>query len=121
LLEAMALGVPVVSTAVMGTKEVLAGGGGALIAEDDETDFADKTVRLLTDPALRARLAVEAVEHARSWSAPVLAERMLQFYRKVIERRGCNRATIQRSIRPPRQTTSASEPQDFGKVTPRWP
>ncbi len=93
LLEAMALGVPVISTAVMGTKEVLAGGGGALIAEDDETDFADKTVRLLTDPALRARLAVEAVEHARSWSAPVLAERMLQFYRKVIERRGCDRAT----------------------------
>ncbi len=34
LLEAMALGVPVVSTAVMGTKEVLAGGGGSLIAED---------------------------------------------------------------------------------------
>ena len=93
LLEAMALGVPVISTAVMGTKEVLAGGGGALIAEDDETDFADKTVWLLTDPALRARLAVEAVEHARSWSAPVLAERMLQFYRKVIERRGCDRAT----------------------------
>jgi glycosyltransferase involved in cell wall biosynthesis len=93
LLEAMALGVPVISTAVMGTKEVLAGGGGALIAEDDETDFADKTVRLLADPALRARLAVEAVEHARSWSAPVLAERMLQFYRKVIERRGCDRAT----------------------------
>jgi len=35
LLEAMALGVPVVSTAVMGTREVLRSGRGCLIAEDD--------------------------------------------------------------------------------------
>jgi 1,2-diacylglycerol 3-alpha-glucosyltransferase len=92
LLEAMALGVPVVSTAVMGTKEVLAGGGGSLIAEDDEQDFADKAIRVLTEPALRDRLAVEAVEHARSWSAPVLADRMLRFYEQVIERETLDRA-----------------------------
>lgn len=87
LLEAMALGVPVVSTAVMGTKEVLAGGDGALIAEDDEQDFAEKAIRVLTDPTLRAHLSVEAIEHARSWSAPVLADRMLDFYAAVIARR----------------------------------
>jgi glycosyltransferase involved in cell wall biosynthesis len=92
LLEAMALGVPVVSTAVMGTKEVLAGGGGSLIAEDDEQDFADKAIRVLTEPALRDRLAAEAVEHARSWSAPVLADRMLRFYEQVIERETLDRA-----------------------------
>jgi 1,2-diacylglycerol 3-alpha-glucosyltransferase len=95
LLEAMALGVPVVSTAVMGTKEVLAGAGGSVIADDDEEDFANKAIAVLTDPVLRARLAIEAVEHARSWSAPVLAERMLQFYGQVTERRGCNRAPAQ--------------------------
>jgi 1,2-diacylglycerol 3-alpha-glucosyltransferase len=86
LLESMALGVPVVSTAVMGTKEVLAGGLGSLIAEDDEQDFADKAIRLLRDPTLRERLAGEAVEHARSWSAPVLADRMLDFYTRAVER-----------------------------------
>lgn len=80
LLEAMALGVPVVSTAVMGTKEVLAGGLGSLIAEEDERDFALKAVRLLTNPALREQLSREAVQHARSWSAPILADRMLQLY-----------------------------------------
>ncbi|AFL74923.1 glycosyltransferase [Thiocystis violascens] len=80
LLEAMALGVPIVSTAVMGTKEVLAGGLGSLIAEEDEDDFAAKAVRLLTDPVLREVLSREAVQHARSWSAPVLADRMLQLY-----------------------------------------
>ncbi len=80
LLEAMALGVPVVSTAVMGTKEVLAGGLGSLIAEEDERDFAAKAVRLLTDPGLRERLSHEAIQHARAWSAPVLADRMLELY-----------------------------------------
>ncbi|EXJ14612.1 glycosyltransferase [Imhoffiella purpurea] len=87
LLEAMALGVPVVSTAVMGTKEVLGDGKGSLIAEEDEVDFADKAVSLLTDQALRDRLSVEAVEHARSWSAPVLADRMLGLYEEVISSR----------------------------------
>ena len=93
LLEAMALGVPVVSTAVMGTKEVLAGGRGSLIADDDERDLADKAVRVLTDSELRARLAREAAEHARSWSAPVLAERMLHLYAQVIKRRTVSRAS----------------------------
>lgn len=83
LLEAMALGVPVVSTAVMGTKEVLSGGLGSLIAQEDEQDFATKAARLLTDPVLRERLSREAVQHARSWSAPILADRMLQLYRHV--------------------------------------
>lgn len=87
LLEAMALGVPVVSTAVMGTKEVLGDGLGSLIAEEDEADFAAKAVRLLRDKGLRARLSADAVRHAHAWSAPVLADRMLEFYAEVIERR----------------------------------
>jgi glycosyltransferase involved in cell wall biosynthesis len=80
LLESMALGVPVVSTAMMGTKEVLADGHGCLIAEDDEADFAAKCARLLTDPALRDELGRQGRAYARGWSAPVLADRMLAFY-----------------------------------------
>jgi len=83
LLEAMALGVPVVSTAVMGTKEVLECGQGCLIAADEEADFAAKAVRLLSDADLRATLGVQARAHARPWSAPVLADRMLDLYQTV--------------------------------------
>ncbi|WP_089724440.1 glycosyltransferase [Candidatus Thiosymbion oneisti] len=86
LLEAMALGVPVVSTAVMGTQEVLDGGEGCLIAADDEADFASKTVRLLSDSNLRTRLGAQARAYARTWSAPVLADRMLAFYRTLVSR-----------------------------------
>jgi glycosyltransferase involved in cell wall biosynthesis len=80
LLEAMAAGLPVVSTAVMGTRDIVGPGIGALVAEDDEEDFAAKTIRLLRDPALRKRLAVEAVEYARTWSAPATAARLQDAY-----------------------------------------
>jgi glycosyltransferase involved in cell wall biosynthesis len=102
LLEAMALGIPVVSTAVMGTKEVLEGGQGSLIAAEDEADFASKAARLLADQDLRATLATQARTHARSWSAPHLADRMLDFYRTVI-------GTASGPVRP--MFGSAREPQ----------
>jgi 1,2-diacylglycerol 3-alpha-glucosyltransferase len=85
LLEAMALGVPVVSTAVMGTREVLVEGRGCLIAAEDERDFAVKCLRLLREPDLRARLRREAVAYAADWSAPALAERLLDFYGQIID------------------------------------
>jgi 1,2-diacylglycerol 3-alpha-glucosyltransferase len=90
LLEAMALGVPVVSTAVMGTRDVVGPGRGALVAEDDERDFAAKAVRLLRDPALRERLAEDGREYARSWSAAALARRLEAVYWSLLERdRSC--------------------------------
>jgi glycosyltransferase involved in cell wall biosynthesis len=88
LLEAMALGVPVVSTAVMGTKEVLDDGKGSLIAADDENDFARKAASLLTDADRRATLGEQARAYARTWSSPALADRMLAFYESVIDAAG---------------------------------
>ncbi|MBK5930101.1 glycosyltransferase [Halochromatium salexigens] len=80
LLESMALGTPVVAIAEMGTREVLRDSEGCLIARNDEVHFAQQCVRLLHEPELRAQLAARARTYARSWSAPVLAERMLDFY-----------------------------------------
>lgn len=84
LLEAMALGTPVVSTAVMGTREVLREGQGCLIAAEDEREFAAQTLRLLQDRGLRSVLSQRARAYVRHWSAPVLAERMLDFYERVL-------------------------------------
>jgi glycosyltransferase involved in cell wall biosynthesis len=80
LLEAMALGLPVVSTAVMGTRDIVGPGKGALVAEENEEDFAAKVVRLLRDSALRERLSAEAWDYARSWSAPATAARLQDAY-----------------------------------------
>ncbi len=84
LLEALALGVPVISTAVLGTAEVLAGARGALIAPDEVAGFAAAVTRVLTDAALRARLAAAAPADAAAWSAAAMAERLVALYHEVI-------------------------------------
>jgi glycosyltransferase involved in cell wall biosynthesis len=87
LLEAMALGVPVVAPAIMGTKDILGPRKGALVAGLDEVEFASKVVALLEDDALRERLGREAQGYAREWDARRMAERMAEFYAQVRERR----------------------------------
>jgi glycosyltransferase involved in cell wall biosynthesis len=91
LLEAMALGVPVVSSAVMGTRDIVGPGRGALVAREDEADFAALVLALLGDRALRERLAREAREYVQTWSAAATAERMEAFYRAVLERAAAHR------------------------------
>ncbi|GIX21922.1 MAG: glycosyl transferase family 1 [Gammaproteobacteria bacterium] len=80
LLEAMALGVPVVSTAHLGTRDILQPGCGALVAEDDVEDFAAKVLRLLDDPDLRTRLGEAGRRWAQRWSAEAQAERLHALY-----------------------------------------
>jgi colanic acid/amylovoran biosynthesis glycosyltransferase len=57
LMEAGALGVPVVSTPVAGVPELVAdGSSGVLVPADDERALADAVLRVAGDPALGARL-----------------------------------------------------------------
>ena len=61
LVEAMALGTPCVSTDVTGIPELLApGGAGAVVPEHAPRELAATLERLLSDPALRVRIAAQA-------------------------------------------------------------
>jgi 1,2-diacylglycerol 3-alpha-glucosyltransferase len=81
LLESLALGVPVVSTAVLGTKEVLHGAAGAIVVEEDLGEFAAAVTRVLTQPDLRATLAAAGREFvAARWSSSEMARRLLRLY-----------------------------------------
>jgi len=80
LLEAMALGLPVVSTAVMGTHDIVSSASGAVVAPDDIEGFAREMVRILIDHTLRARLAEEAPKCALEWASGTMAEKMLALY-----------------------------------------
>ena len=86
LLEAMALGVPVVAPAIMGTKDIVGPGKGALVSSLDEGEFTSKVVTLLTDQVLREKLGLEARDFARKWDARRMAERMAEFYASVRDR-----------------------------------
>lgn len=83
VLEAMAQGVPVVSTAILGTKEILDGGRGALVSEEDADEFAGHVLSLLLDRGRRDHLGAEAACWARRWSSQAMAERMLELYADV--------------------------------------
>lgn len=80
LLEAMAQGTPVVSTAVMGTADVLAGTTGSLVMPEDATLFANGVARVLTDKVLRAQLSKGARQDALKWSSRTLAEKLVRVY-----------------------------------------
>jgi glycosyltransferase involved in cell wall biosynthesis len=83
LLEAMALGVPVVGLAVMGTRDILEPRRGCLVPEDDEDAFADTLVELAGSPGLRRSLAEDGRAYVREWHADALAERLAGLYREV--------------------------------------
>lgn len=84
LLEAMAIGIPVVAIPAMGARDILAPEQGCLCAKEDADDFAAKVIKLLDSPVLRQRLSDEGRRYAQSWSAPATAQRMSQFYQRVI-------------------------------------
>lgn len=85
LLEAMALGVPVISTAVMGTRDILLEEMGSIIASEEKADFSQKVIKTLQDDEMRRALSVEARVYARKWSEDRFAGRMFDFYQKIID------------------------------------
>jgi 1,2-diacylglycerol 3-alpha-glucosyltransferase len=84
LLESLALGVPVVSTAHMGTADIVNPQRGAHVAPDDEAEFANIVVRLLDDAPRRAAMSTEARAYAATWSATAMADRLAGLYTAAI-------------------------------------
>ncbi len=81
ILEAMAQGTPVVAIAELGTASVLVEGQGALISNENESEFVRKVYSLLINPQRRQALGEAARHYAQQkWSAATQAERMIQFY-----------------------------------------
>jgi len=80
LLEAMALGVPVVGLAEMGTKDVLQEGQGCRIAPDDVAGFARVLTPLLTDRAAAQALGAAGRTYAANWSEARMGGAILALY-----------------------------------------
>ncbi len=83
ILEAMALGVPVVTTNVGGNLELIQNDeSGFLIDFNDKNVFIEKILEILDNPALAHRFTEEAQKKAREFSK----ERMIRETIKVIEK-----------------------------------
>lgn len=85
ILEAMALGRPVVSTSIGCEGLDLVDGQHLLIADDPE-QFAEKTVRLLTDRELYERIAAEGRQlTVTRYDWDVIARQLLDVYSKAMQ------------------------------------
>jgi glycosyltransferase involved in cell wall biosynthesis len=80
LLEAMAQGAPLVSTAELGAKSILTKGCGALVVRENVDEFASAVIRVLRDANLRQGLSEQAREHAQKWSSLSMAKRLADVY-----------------------------------------
>jgi glycosyltransferase involved in cell wall biosynthesis len=99
LMEAMAVGVPVVATNVKGSREVVRHGKtGFLVPLDDPDALAHCLARLLDSPGLRREMGAHAVQHARRhFGEDRVVERLVRIYRKTLAARGLESAATSRA------------------------
>jgi glycosyltransferase involved in cell wall biosynthesis len=89
ILEAMAVGLPVVVTSVGANEDVVRDGvDGRVVPSHDPAALADALEQLVRDPAVRKEMGANARARAeQAYDRPVLAARMAQEYRDVAGRR----------------------------------
>ncbi|HHY39275.1 MAG TPA: glycosyltransferase [Clostridia bacterium] len=89
LLEAMALGLPVVASEVGGVPEVVKDGeNGFLVEPGNEEDLSDKIIRLLESPHVRQAMGQAGRETIKSrFNVEIMARRVAELYRSVLAAR----------------------------------
>jgi glycosyltransferase involved in cell wall biosynthesis len=85
LLEALAQGRPVVSTAYLGTASVLQPNCGAHVAPEKTDVFADAVLHIIDDPPRAAQLSAQARTYAAGWASARMAARLAEFYSEVAQ------------------------------------
>jgi glycosyltransferase involved in cell wall biosynthesis len=89
LVEAMALGLPVVGTAVGGIPSVIGDDvAGRVVAPEDVDGLADALLDLASDSRLRSKLAEAARRRAHDFSTDVADMRLLSLYAELVEAKG---------------------------------
>ena len=84
LLEAMAIGLPVLAIPALGAAEIILPRRGAVAAADTAEAFAEQLVALFQRPAKLAAMADEAVAFAREWNAATQGARLAALYRELV-------------------------------------
>ena len=88
LIEAMALGKPVIATAVGGIPEVVKDGiNGILVPPKSPAHVAEALDQLLTDSELRRKLGKAAAESVKDYTWSKIAEKYEKIYYEVLQQR----------------------------------
>lgn len=85
LLEAMALGKPVIASDIDGYRSVTRDGQEGLLVEPRNPDMLSNAIlRVLREPDLARKLGLAGRERARSCSWPLIAQRVVECYESVL-------------------------------------
>ncbi len=84
LIEAMAAGLPIVSTNVGGVPDMLRNDHSALLTGLDSGELADALLRLLTDVSLRKKIGQNAAKDSKRFSHTYMAHRYISLYEKTL-------------------------------------
>ena len=99
ILEAMAYSLPVVATAVGGTRDILDATRGILVKPNDENALVEATAKLILNHDLRRRLGSAGNRYVRENHSPdTLKNRLCEIYETLLEPRGRSRAANERSL-----------------------
>ncbi len=85
LLEAMAVGKPIVASAISGYRGVLEDGEeGLLVEPENERALADAVVTLLRHPTLGREMGERGRRKAARYDWPIIAQQILDLYQQLI-------------------------------------
>jgi glycosyltransferase involved in cell wall biosynthesis len=84
LLEAMAVGLPVLAIPALGAAEIIAPQRGAVAAAETLEGFAGQLVALLNRPTKLLIMADEAIDFAREWDAGTQGARLAALYLQLL-------------------------------------
>ncbi|MDA8258229.1 MAG: glycosyltransferase [Betaproteobacteria bacterium] len=84
LLEAMAIGLPVLAIPALGAAEIIQPARGAIPAAETPEEFAEQLVALLNRPGKLLAMADAAIDFAREWDAATQGARLAALYRELL-------------------------------------
>jgi len=87
IVEAMALGLPVIASATDGAKDIISDSvNGLLVPVDDASALADAITKLMHNPSLRQRLGEKARQKAQQFDASLIAQRYAELLEQLMRR-----------------------------------
>jgi len=87
VLEAMALGKPVVASNLEGIKEAVTDGeNGILVDLNNSGELANAITNLLNDPNLREEISNQAVSYVKRYSYSEISKRLSDLYMRILEK-----------------------------------
>jgi len=93
LLEAMAVGKPIIASDITGFANVMTNNGeGLLVPPRDEDKLADALIKMITDKSMREQMGSRGRPTAMQYDWPNIARRVLDYYEKTLERIGATKS-----------------------------